>query len=191
MSHEIRTPMNGILGMVQLLQATRTDAQQQKYLDVMQRSGDAMLKIINDILDLSKIEAGMVDLEKAPFDLTVLVEGVVDLLRPQTQAKSLAISAVYDDSPPRWYEGDSLRLRQILLNIAGNAVKFTASGSVLINVHSGAPGQPAGPITIAISDTGIGISAEQLPYVFDKFHQADPSTTRILWGYGARAGDFP
>jgi light-regulated signal transduction histidine kinase (bacteriophytochrome)/ActR/RegA family two-component response regulator len=184
MSHEIRTPMNGILGMVQLLQTTRTDPQQQKYLQVMQRSGDAMLKIINDILDLSKIEAGRVDLEKAPFDLTVVIEGVADLLRPQTQGKSLAISAVYDDSPPRWYEGDSLRLRQVLLNIAGNAVKFTSAGSVLINVRGAAPGQPSGPVTIAISDTGMGISAEQLPYVFDKFHQADSSTTRIHGGTG-------
>jgi light-regulated signal transduction histidine kinase (bacteriophytochrome)/ActR/RegA family two-component response regulator len=184
MSHEIRTPMNGILGMVQLLQATRTDPQQQKYLQVMQRSGDAMLNIINDILDLSKIEAGGVDLEKAPFDLTVVVAGVVDLLRPQTASKSLAISAVYDDSPPRWYEGDALRLRQVLLNIAGNAVKFTSTGRVLINIHSANPGQPSGQVTITISDTGMGISADQLPYVFDRFHQADPSTTRTHGGTG-------
>ncbi len=183
MSHEIRTPMNGILGMVQLLRTTHTDPQQRKYLDVMQRSGDAMLEIINDILDLAKIEAGKVDLETAPFDLALVVEGVLDLLRPQTQSKSIAISAVYDDSPPLWYMGDSLRLRQVLLNIAGNAVKFTQSGHVLFNVK-GASAQPSGSLTIIVSDTGIGIPAEQLPFVFDKFHQADPSTTRKHGGTG-------
>jgi light-regulated signal transduction histidine kinase (bacteriophytochrome)/ActR/RegA family two-component response regulator len=184
MSHEIRTPLNGILGMAQLLQNTSKDAQQQEYVNVIQRSGDVMLKIINDLLDVSKIEAGRVDLEIAPFNLTSLIEGVVDLLRPQALEKSITISAAYDSPPPRWYSGDAFRLRQVILNIAGNAVKFTSVGQVSIRVHCGkAPQQPTG-IMVEVSDTGIGIPTEQLPFMFDKFHQVDPSTTRKYGGTG-------
>ncbi len=184
MSHEIRTPMNGILGMAQLLQTTRTDPQQRQYLDGIRRSGDLMLRIINDLLDISKIEAGGVELEKVPFDLTEVIDGVVALLLPQAQGKSLALSAVYDSPPPRWYEGDPLRLRQVVLNIASNAVKFTAAGEVLIQVHCEKGPQPAAGVTIKISDTGIGIPEAELAHIFDKFHQADPSTTRKYGGTG-------
>jgi CheY-like chemotaxis protein len=143
-----------------------------------------LLKIINDLLDISKIEAGRVEFEKTPFDLTAVIEGVVDFLRPQALEKSIAISAVYDSPAPRWYQGDSFRLRQIILNIASNAVKFTSAGKVMIRVHREKQPQQSRGITIEISDTGIGIPEDQLPYVFDKFHQVDPSTTRKYGGTG-------
>jgi signal transduction histidine kinase/ActR/RegA family two-component response regulator len=184
MSHEIRTPMNGILGMVELLQSSRKDQQQQKYLDVIQRSGDSMLNIINDILDLSKIEAGRVDVEKLPFDLTAVVEGVVDLLRPRAEDKGVVLTSAYDWRPPRTYLGDAFRLRQVLLNIVGNAVKFTSAGRILISVRCQEPLQRAAPVLICVADTGIGIPPDQLAQVFDKFHQADQATTRKHGGTG-------
>jgi light-regulated signal transduction histidine kinase (bacteriophytochrome) len=184
MSHELRTPMNGILGMVQLLQETRKDPEQQQYLDVIQSSGDAMLHIINDILDLSKIEAGRMSLERAPFDLTALVQGVVDLLRAQAHAKSIGISAVFDAPPPRWYEGDSYRLRQIILNLTGNAIKFTAAGQVTIRVLDAGPTHTDAPLVFTVTDTGIGIAPKQMLEIFQKFSQADESTTRQYGGTG-------
>ena len=184
MSHELRTPMNGILGMVQLLQETRKDPEQQQYLDVIQSSGDAMLHIINDILDLSKIEAGRMSLERAPFDLSALVQGVVDLLRAQAHAKSIGLSAVFDSPPPRWYEGDSHRLRQIILNLTGNAIKFTAAGQVTIRVLDADSSHTDAPLVFTVADTGIGIAPQQLLEIFDKFSQADQSTTRKYGGTG-------
>jgi light-regulated signal transduction histidine kinase (bacteriophytochrome)/CheY-like chemotaxis protein len=183
MSHELRTPMNGILGMVQLLQETRKDPEQQEYLDVIQSSGDAMLHIINDVLDLSKIEAGRMSLERAPFDLTALVQGVVDLLRAQAHAKSIGLSAVFDSPPPRWYEGDAYRLRQIILNLAGNAIKFTAVGEVTIRVLDADTNKDA-PLVFTVTDTGIGIAPQHLREIFQKFSQADQSTTRQYGGTG-------
>jgi signal transduction histidine kinase/CheY-like chemotaxis protein len=184
MSHEIRTPMNGILGMAQLLQNSAKEPQQRQYIDVIQRSGELMLKIINDLLDISKIEAGRVELENEPFDLTEVMEGVVALLLPQATNKSIALSTVYDSPPPRWYVGDSFRLRQVVLNIVGNAVKFTSSGQVLVRVLTEKGLSSSAGITIEVSDTGIGIPTEQLSYVFDKFHQGDSSTTRKFGGTG-------
>jgi signal transduction histidine kinase/CheY-like chemotaxis protein len=184
MSHEIRTPMNGILGMVQLLQTTSTDDEQKRYIEIIKCSGDIMLKVINDILDLSKMEAGHVQLEEAPFDLTQLIEGVVDMLRPRALEKSVRISAVFDATDPLWLLGDAFRLRQVLLNIAGNAVKFTSKGEVQIRVHDDPHTRHAQLLMISVSDTGIGIPEDQLSQVFEKFHQADPSTTRKHGGTG-------
>jgi len=184
MSHEIRTPMNGILGMVQLLQNTRKDPEQQRYLDIIQRSGDLMMTLINDILDLSKIEAGQTEVEKVPFDLTAVVEGVVDLLRPRAHEKSIGISAVFLSPPPRWYLGDSFRLRQVILNIVGNAIKFTSQGQVTLTVECGDPAQKSSSVVISVADTGVGIPEKELGQVFEKFHQADPSTTRKHGGTG-------
>jgi light-regulated signal transduction histidine kinase (bacteriophytochrome) len=179
MSHEIRTPMNGILGMVQLLQTTKPTAKQQQYLDVIQHSGEMLTTLINDILDLAKIEAGRVELETAPFELSALVEGVVDLLKSRGWEKGISLSAVFDAEPPLWFVGDSHRLRQVILNLTGNAIKFTAKGQVVIRIHSA-----DNLAVIAVSDTGIGIRQEQLAQVFDKFHQADQSTTRQYGGTG-------
>jgi light-regulated signal transduction histidine kinase (bacteriophytochrome)/ActR/RegA family two-component response regulator len=184
MSHEIRTPMNGILGMVQLLQKTRKDAKQQHYLDVIQRSGDELLHLLNDVLDMSKIESGHMEVEKAPFDLTAVVNGVADLLRPAALESSLEFLVEFDFPEPRWFLGDSARLRQVLLNIAGNAVKFTESGSIAIRVQGPAGPQPNAPLAIAIEDTGRGIPEEHLPHIFEKFRQGDASTTRQHGGTG-------
>jgi len=184
MSHEIRTPMNGILGMVQLLQNTRKDPEQQRYLDIIQRSGDSLLSLINDILDLSKIEAGYTEIEKAPFDLSAVVEGVVDLMRPKAYEKSIGLSAVLESPPPRWYIGDSFRLRQVILNIVGNAIKFTSTGKVTIFVQCEDLTEESASVVISVADTGIGISEKELSRVFDKFHQADQSTTRKHGGTG-------
>jgi light-regulated signal transduction histidine kinase (bacteriophytochrome)/ActR/RegA family two-component response regulator len=184
MSHEIRTPMNGILGMMQLLQTICVEPEQKRYLDIMQRSGDLMINVINDILDFSKIESGRVDIEKRPFDLTAVIEGVLDLMTPRAQEKSLELAAEFDFPAPRWFEGDSFRLRQVILNIVGNALKFTSVGKVLVRVSYETEGPQQGNVVFRISDTGIGISADQLQHVFDKFHQADHSTTRKHGGTG-------
>jgi light-regulated signal transduction histidine kinase (bacteriophytochrome)/ActR/RegA family two-component response regulator len=184
MSHEIRTPMNGILGMVQLLQTTNTDPEQTAYLDVIQQAGDTLVKLINDILDLSKIEAGHVELEKLPFDLILLVEGVVEAMRPAALSKSIALSAVFETPGPSWFEGDTHRLRQVLFNLMGNAVKFTAEGQVVVSVrYEDREHQPT-LVVISVADTGIGIPEDQLAQVFDKFQQADASTTRVHGGTG-------
>lgn len=184
MSHEIRTPMNGILGMVQLLQLTRTDPEQRDYLNVIQESGEALLVIVNDILDIAKIEAGHIQLENLRFDLAAVVEGVVNVMRPRALEKSIGLSAVFEGPPPYWFEGDALRLRQILLNLVGNAVKFTAKGQVLVRVRCDErPRQPS-LAAISVVDTGIGIEPDQLGSIFEKFHQADPSTTRAYGGTG-------
>jgi light-regulated signal transduction histidine kinase (bacteriophytochrome)/CheY-like chemotaxis protein len=184
MSHEIRTPMNGILGMVQLLQTTRKDPEQQRYLDIIQRSGDLMMGLINDILDLSKIEAGHTEVEKVPFDLTAVVEGVADLLRPRAHEKSIGLYSVFLSPPPHWYLGDSFRLRQVILNIVGNAIKFTAAGQVTLSVRCEDMALESSSVVISIADSGVGIPEEELGQVFEKFHQADASSTRKHGGTG-------
>jgi light-regulated signal transduction histidine kinase (bacteriophytochrome)/ActR/RegA family two-component response regulator len=182
MSHEIRTPMNGILGMVQLFQTTTMNAEQQRYLDLIQHSSELMLALLNDILDLSKIDAERMELTEAPFDLSEMVNGVTNLLRSQAKEKSLLVCTNFE-SPSRWYVGDALRLQQVLTNLVGNAIKFTDTGEVVLRVHR-PEAQKGAPLVISVSDTGIGITDEHLPHLFEKFRQADPSTTRKYGGTG-------
>ena len=183
MSHEIRTPMNGIMGMSQLLANCKLGARERDFVQTIDRSGQALLTIINDILDFSKIEAGHIKLDSSPFLLRESLEDVTALL--STAAADTGIDLLLRIAPdlPGTYLGDVGRVRQILTNLVGNALKFTHEGHVLINVTGTVTDQTA-RLSIAVSDTGIGIEKDQLSHVFEKFSQADGSTTREYEGTG-------
>jgi len=184
MSHEIRTPMNGLMSMAELLNHTKLSDEQQSMSSIIRESGAALLVIINDILDFSKIEAGKMDLETVELSLIDLVESVALLLAPQTSEKGLELTAFVDPALPDHYRGDPTRLRQILLNLAGNAVKFTEKGSVNIEV-SAAPGDDAEPwLLFRVKDTGVGMTEQQRQKLFQPFQQADTSTARKFGGTG-------
>ena len=179
MSHEIRTPMNGVLGMAELLGRTELDQRQKTYNDVIVKSGNALLTIINDILDFSKIDAGHTELDPAPFNLAEAVEDVATLVSSRATEKDLELIVHVDPELPDWIVGDVGRIRQVLTNLAGNAVKFTDRGHVLIDV-----GRDGDDIVFAVTDTGIGIPEEKLALVFDSFSQVDTSSTRRHEGTG-------
>jgi signal transduction histidine kinase/ABC-type amino acid transport substrate-binding protein/CheY-like chemotaxis protein len=187
MSHELRTPMNGVLGFAQLLEGTAMDEQQRYYLTMLEHTGENLLEIINDILDISKIEAGKIELERAPFDIWKLIEDTVATQRPQAESKGLALSHEIAASVPRHVLGDSARLQQVLRNLVSNAVKFTRAGSVRVevsdNLEAGATGGTAF-VLFSVTDTGVGISAEVQQRLFRPFVQADSSTTREYGGTG-------
>jgi len=184
MSHEIRTPMNGVIGMLQLLQATSLTSEQMRYATVAQESGRALLALINDILDLSKIEARKVTLENLAFSLKDTVEGVVQLLRMPANAKGLEFHSSVSAEIPLLLRGDAHRLRQVLMNLAGNAVKFTEHGEIRLEARLEKRGGETVTVRFNISDTGVGVSPEQAARLFSAFTQADASTTRKYGGTG-------
>ncbi|GKT28192.1 response regulator, partial [Aduncisulcus paluster] len=184
MSHEIRTPMNSILGMADMLTDTRLTSEQRSYVSIFRDSGKALLNLINDILDLSKIESGKLTLEHTKFNIDDLVDEVAGIMSVSAWKKNLIFACHVDPFCPAFFEGDPTRIKQILVNLLSNAIKFTDSGSVVLEISSSSGQQGKTVLNMVVRDSGIGISEEKFKDIFENFVQADSSTTRKYGGTG-------
>jgi signal transduction histidine kinase/CheY-like chemotaxis protein len=184
MSHEIRTPMNGVTGMLHVVRASNLTIEQRSQLDVAANSAEVLLRLLNDILDLSKIESGKLDLENIPFSLPAAAQEVVSLLKPRAAEKDIQLLLNLSPTLPAWVSGDPVRLKQVLLNLAGNAIKFTARGRVELTLSGSVVSDTTARFSFSVRDTGIGIDEHARSRLFQLFSQADNSTTRRFGGTG-------
>src|ERR1022692_1237375 len=184
MSHEIRTPLSGVIGLSRLLETMPVPPEALEMVRMIRSSGDALLRVINDVLDLSKVEAGKLELEVAPFHLRRSLEESIGMFRAAAEEKGLRLACDLAPELPIWVSGDATRLRQVVLNLVSNALKFTSSGEVVLSARLQGQDQTSYCIAIEVRDTGIGITPDQLPRLFSSFNQADSSISRRYGGTG-------